>query len=283
MLKDRPSRTLLRTAIRRATHQRLDYPVILDDPIALRVVPEASDPEVIVAIQKDGAPDAALLRSLFAMRSRFAEDRLADAAARGVRQYVIVGAGLDTFPWRQPAYARTLRLFSADHPASLAFTQARIDACGLAKPPNLTDVPVDLEQRDLGERLGGHGFDFAQPGFFSMLGVVQYLTAGAAAEVLKLASSLRTGSEIVFSFALPDDELNGDDREAAALSVRFTASMGEPWRCRLRPRDLVTQLGRLGFRQVFHLTPALAQERYFANRHDHLRAPGWEQLIAAIV
>jgi methyltransferase (TIGR00027 family) len=283
MLPDQPSRTLLGTAIRRATHQLLDAPLILADPIALQVLPEASDPSVIDGLARDGTPDPALLRSLFVMRSRFAEDRLAEAAVRGVRQYVMVGAGLDTFPWRQPEFARAMRLFAADHPASLAFRQERLRACNLLTPANLVHVPIDLEQRHLGEQLARHWFDFSLPSFCSMLGVVPYLTADAVDVVLAFVASLPKQSEIVFSFALPDDALSGYDREAALLSARFTASVGEPWRTRLRPHDLIAQLGCLGFAQVFHLTPALAQQRYFADRRDNLRAPGWEQLIAAIV
>jgi methyltransferase (TIGR00027 family) len=283
MLPNQPSRTLLGTAIRRATHQLLDAPLILTDPIALQVLPEASDPSLIAGLAKDGTPEPALLRSLFAMRSRFAEDRLAEAAARGVCQYVMVGAGLDTFPWRQPVFACTMQLFAADHPTSLAFAQERTHASGLMKPANLAYVPVDLEQRHLGERLAAHGFDPALPSFCTMLGVAQYLTAEAVDAVLEFVASLPSQSEIVFSFALPDDELSGYDREAAVLSAKFTASVGEPWRIRLRPQDLIARLRGLGFAQVFHLTPALAQQRYFGNRPDNLRAPGWEQLIAAVV
>lgn len=284
MLPDRPSRTLLRTAIRRATHQLLDSPLILNDPVALRIIPEASDPQVIAELMQDGAPAPALLRALFAMRSRFAEDRLADAAAnRGICQYVMVGAGLDTFPWRQPGFARSIRLFAADHPASLAFAETRLRACGLAPPVNLTCVAADLEQQQLGERLTAHGFDPARPSFLSMLGVSQYLTATAVDAILAFVSALPRGSEIVLSFSPPDDELADEDRRAVGLSTAFTARLGEPWRYRPRRRELEAQFDRLGFEKVFHLSPGLAKQRYFADRRDGLRAPGWEQLIAAVV
>ena len=105
MLPGQPSRTMLRSVVRRAAHQLLDDPLILKDPIIVGLVPEASEPAIRDALDEPGAPEAKQFRCMFAMRSRFAEDRLAHAASRGVRQYVMVGAGLDIFPWRQPDFA----------------------------------------------------------------------------------------------------------------------------------------------------------------------------------
>src|SRR5262245_47870597 len=117
MITGQSSRTLLGAAIRRAEHQVLDTPLIFEDPIIVGLFPELADPGTIAEFRSIGGPVSTLLRSLFAMRSRFAEDRLAEAARRGVRQYVMVGAGLDTFPWRQPASTRDMAIFAADHPA----------------------------------------------------------------------------------------------------------------------------------------------------------------------
>src|SRR5262245_46907877 len=111
MLADQPSRTMIHTAMRRAAHQLLDRPRIFEDPVAVGLVPEASEDTVLGAVDEHRAPLPTLLRALFAFRSRFAEDRLAEAANRGVRQYVVVGAGLDTFAWRQPAFAQNMRIF----------------------------------------------------------------------------------------------------------------------------------------------------------------------------
>ncbi len=283
MSLDRTSRTQLSTAIKRAVHQLRDSPLILDDPVALRVVPEAADPAVLARLSNGGAPDADLLRSLFVMRSRFAEDRLAQAAARGVRQFVMIGAGLDTFPWRQPDFARSMRLFAADHPASLEFARDRMRECGLTPPANLSYVPVDLNESDLGDQLVAHGFDLAIPSLCAMLGVAQYLPPDAVDAVFRSVSRLARQSEIVFSFALPDADLAGEDLLAAKASAKFAASLGEPWLCRLRPSDLTAQLRSLGFRDIFHLGPENAQQRYFAGRRDSLRAPGWEQVIAAML
>jgi methyltransferase (TIGR00027 family) len=224
-----------------------------------------------------------LLRALFAMRHRFAEDRLAEAADRDVRQYVIIGAGLDTFPWRQPHFARRMRIFAADHPASLIWVHRRLRERGVSQPPNLTHVPADLEQKQLREQLAACGFDLDSSAFCSALGVTQYLTAEAFDSLLRFAAALKPGSEIVLSFATVDEELKSHDLDAVMRSITSTGRFGESWKSRFRPSDLISQLARLGFRDVFHLTPELAQERYFIGRQDNLRAPHWEQLIAARV
>ncbi|MDB5927837.1 MAG: putative methyltransferase, family [Betaproteobacteria bacterium] len=281
MLPGQPSHTLLRTAIRRAQHQLLDRPLLLHDPIVVDLVPEASEPHILADFGGSEELLPAMFRALFAMRSRFAEDRLKEAAARGVRQYVMIGAGLDTFPWRQPGFARDMRIFAADHPASLIWTQHRLRERNVERPPNLTFAPVDLEQQRLAEQLAACGFDLEAPGFCSLLGVSQFLTGGALDSLLRFAASLKTESELVLSFAPPDDELAGLDLDAITRSVARTMELGEPWKSRPRARDLIDRLVQLGFTDVFHLSPDKAQARYFADRHDQLRAPRWEQLIAA--
>src|SRR5262245_53876801 len=125
MVHEQASVTMVRTAIRRATHQLIDAPRILHDPVAVGLVPEASEQAILAAMEEHRAPLPTLLRALFVYRNRFAEDRLADAAVRGVRQYVVIGAGLDTFAWRQPAFAHGMQIFYVDHPASLTWTMER--------------------------------------------------------------------------------------------------------------------------------------------------------------
>jgi methyltransferase (TIGR00027 family) len=283
MLPGQASQSMIRTAIRRAAHQLLDRPRIFEDPIAVGLIPETSEQAILGAGDDHRAPLQTLFRSLFAFRSRFAEERLAHAATRGVCQYVIVGAGLDTFPWRQPDFAKALRIFCVDHPATLAWTKERIRERGLPTPPNLCFVAADLEKHELAERLKEHGFAREAGAFCSVLGVTQYLSRDAIEAMLLFAALLPAQSEIVFSFAPPDDELDGDDLAAAIHGVALTEAMGEPWKTRLTASEVFGLLTRLEFAEVFHLTPKRAQQRYFAGRGDMLRAPRLEQLIAAIV
>src|SRR5262245_40798822 len=283
MLRGQPSRTMLRSAIRRAAHQILDDPIILIDPIVVDLVPEASEPAIRDGLDGPGSPDAKLLRYMFAMRSRFAEDRLADAAARGVRQYVMVGAGLDTFPWRQPGFAKSIQIFAADHPASLMWTHARLRQRGLSRPANLTYVPADLEERRLGDHLVACGFDCNAASFCSALGVTQYLDKEAIHALFGFAATLPKGSEIVFSFAPLDDRSRAGGGAGLNPFGCGPAALGEPWKSRLRAADLVAQLADLGFSDVFRLTPELARQRYFSDQPEIPEPAGWDHLIAAIV
>jgi methyltransferase (TIGR00027 family) len=282
MLPGQPSRTMLRSAIRRAAHQLLDAPLIFNDPIVVRLVPEATDPTIRDTLDEPGAPDAKLFRCMFAMRSRFAEDRLAQAAPRGVRQYVMVGAGLDTFPWRQPDFAKTMQIFSVDHPASQAWTRERFHVNGLFSPSNLTYVPADLEERRLGEQLTACGFKCNTASFWSALGVMQYLERGTIDALFGFISTLAKGSEFVFSFA-PPDQLDVKNPGAFVAVDQRQAALGEPWKSRLRSSDLITELTAFGFNDIFHLTPELAREHYFADQQKIQEPPCWDHLIAAIV
>jgi methyltransferase (TIGR00027 family) len=272
---------MLRTATLRAAHQLLDKPLILRDPIAVGLVPESSEQAVLATL--DEHRNQVALRLFFALRSRFAEDRLAEAAARGVRQYVIVGAGLDTFAWRQPDYAQNMKIFAVDHVATLAWTQVMFWEHGLPKPANLTFVAADLEDCRLGESLSEFGFDRDAPSLCSVLGVTQYLSRQAIDALLGFASSLKAGSEIVTSLVPTDDDLQGDDVQIAVDAAKRNAAIGEPWKTRLRPLELVERLTHLGFSEVFHLTPALVRQRYFSGREDGSCALGVEQMICAIV
>ncbi len=170
MFPGQPSQSMVRTAVQRAAHQILDRPLILEDPIAVGLVPECSEQAIGDNPDEYDGPTQGLLRAVFAVRSRFAEDRLAAAAARGVGQYVIIGAGLDTFPWRQPPFAKSMRIFFVDHPPTLAWSMERFRERGLPAPPNVTFVPADLEAQELGARLDEHGFDRETATFFSVLG-----------------------------------------------------------------------------------------------------------------
>jgi methyltransferase (TIGR00027 family) len=279
MLQGQPSQTLLTPALARAVHRLRDAPLIFDDPIALQLLPEACGPDALARLGNH--PE--LLRGLFAMRSRFAEDRLAESVRRGVRQYLIVGAGLDTFPWRQPSFAHRLHIVTLDHPASLAWSQALFSQRGFRQPVNLTCVPVDLEAGELAARLAHIGFDRTTVTFCSILGVLQYLQETSVKALLQFVAGLAPCSEIVCSFVVPDCGLEGEDLTIATAAAARAETIGEPWRTRLDASALVTMLRSNGFTDVFHLTPRLAQRRYFAGRRDQLRAPKWEQLIAAIM
>ena len=180
---------------------------------------------------------ASLMRSMFAVRSRFTEDRLARAAARGVRQYVMFGAGLDTFPWRQPDFAKDMQIFAVDHPASLIQTNQVFRQRRFARPPNLVRVPLDLEQRRIEEQLTACDFDRNTASFCSSLGLMLYLEDEIVDDILRFVVSLPPPSEVVFSFVPPDEDLNGIDLEIARRAAAKFATIGEPWKSRVGPQN----------------------------------------------
>jgi methyltransferase (TIGR00027 family) len=202
-----PSRTALGVARRRVAHQVFDRPLVFRDPLAESLVAD------LEAVWPSRTPhpnsrSSRLLRAFIAARSRYTEDQLALFFTGGVRQYVVLGAGLDTFAYRNP-YAPELRVFEADHPATQAWKLERLHAAGIAVPDSLRFVPVDFEQQRLPEVLETTaGFDIARAAFFSLLGVTPYLTMDTLVTTLTAIASMPAGSGVVFDYAVPADFLS---------------------------------------------------------------------------
>jgi methyltransferase (TIGR00027 family) len=181
-------------------------------------------------------------------RSRFAEDSLALAVARGVRQAVALGAGLDTFALRNPFAARGLRVFEVDHPATQAWKRERLVAAGLAIPSTLTFVPVDLERSGLASALVGAGFELDRPAFFYWLGVVPYLPRASVTSTLRCIAGL-PDSEVVFDYAEPPERYPEGRRAYLAERAARATAVGEPWITFLDPAEISAELGGLGFHE----------------------------------
>jgi methyltransferase (TIGR00027 family) len=200
-----------------------------------------------------------------------------------VRQYVILGAGLDTFAYRQPPHLATLRIYEVDHPVTQQWKRDRLRAADVVVPANLTFVPIDFETTQILDALVANGFVPGTRTLCSWLGVTQYLTSAAIDATLRFALSLPRASEIVFSFSLPQETLSGAEAEAVALAAQRSAQVGEPWLTRFHVAELAFKLGAMGFSRIFHLTPEEAGRRYFAARSDGLKERRGEQLMRAIV
>ncbi|MGO9177956.1 MAG: SAM-dependent methyltransferase [Candidatus Limnocylindrales bacterium] len=266
------SSTALGAARLRAAHLLLDDPPpILDDPLAIRLL----DPEVAHAIHEHPdrlrTPVARALRTEVLVRSRYAQDRLADAVQRGVGQYVLIGAGLDTFAYRQPAWSAELRTFEVDHAASQRDKQARLRRAGIAVPPNVRYAAADLETDALGSRLEEAGVDHAKPVFVACLGVLIYLRDDAADAIFAWAARLPAGSEFVCTFSRPDAWTVGPP--ASGSPAARVAAAGEPWRTRVEPNAMVARLRAAGFRSVDLLFAEDVTERYLRGRTDGLFQP----------
>lgn len=213
------------------------------------------------------------------IRSRCAEDALAAAVARGARQYVLIGAGFDSFIVRQPAFARDIDIFEIDHPASQAMKRQRLDECGVKIAPNVHFVAADLSQESLASVLARCDFSRAVPAFFSWLGVTIYLSRDANLSTLRgIATSAAPGSEIVFTYI---DQRVLDGRRSGALEKMRAdvAALGEPWVSGFNPATLADELRALGLELVEDLGGLELSERYCAGRTDGL-APGMTGHVA---
>jgi len=276
--------TALRVAQLRAAHQLLDgEPKILHDPVVLRLLEHDAESQIRANAALLNVPWVLGLRSHVLLRSRYAEDRLADAAKRGVRQYVSLGAGFDTFAYRQPDWAHSLRIFEVDHPASQQAKRERVEKAGIPIPPNVVFAPIDFEHVSLRDGLASGGLDFNQPAFFSCLGVLVYLSEEAADGMFRCVGSLPASSEIVFTFSLPDASLGPREAEHRATMSAMVEGMGEPWRTHFDPELLEQKLRSMGFCEFSVLTAEEAQGKYFQGRSDGLRASKRRHIASAVV
>lgn len=282
MQEGKASTTADRVAERRAAHQVRDRPLVFDDPLALRII----RPEVARELRenpptRESSPLAPYLRAFFVMRSRFAEDELRDAAGRGVHQYVILGAGFDTFAYRNPF--PDLRVFEVDHPATQATKRNRLAGGEIAIPPSLTFVPIDFTITALDVALHAAGFDASSPAFFSWLGVVPYLERPAIDQTFSFIASLPTGTEVVFDYSVPPETLSWMSRIIFRRMARRVAAVGEPWKTFFEPNALLADLRRLGFTSAEDFDGAALNRRYFAGRSDGLKIGGAGHMATASV
>ena len=279
MATGEPSATALGAALLRAVHQVIDYPRVLDDPLAVTILGSHG----ANALQAAADAQSRSLRAMIALRGRYAEDRLARAVERGVRQYVVLGAGLDTFAYRNVHADVGLRVFEVDHPATQGWKRARLAHAGIAIPQSMTFAPVDFETQTLRDQLSRAGFDFDRPAYFSLLGVVIYLSEDAVTQTMRLVGACSAGSEITFDFALPASLLSGSARSSRSRSIARMAQLGEPWITFFEPEALARKMRAVGFSDTYLLTQQEANRAYFAERRDGLRLADSAHMMAARV
>jgi methyltransferase (TIGR00027 family) len=276
-----PSRTAIRTAIHRAAHFLIDDPPkILADLFARAFAGFSSDNEFLAVVDSYALPDFAAHRAMFALRNRYAEDQLTAAVASGTAQYVILGAGLDSFAYRCPDALRGLQIFEVDHPSSQAWKRARLAELGMEAPPTLRYVSIDFECETLTARLDAGGVDRKAKAFFSWLGVTQYLSRDAVLKALReIVSASVAGSEVVATFVVPTSILNRAESELLAAISERAASIGERWLSLFEPREMIALMEQAGFVDVCCFGPEDAARTYLAGRRDGLRMPGYSRMI----
>jgi methyltransferase (TIGR00027 family) len=263
----------LRVAMRRAAHQLYDRPLVLDDPIAIAILgPHAAEVERTPGRnpQHKPRPYSVGLRAFIVARSRYAEDLLANAVQRGVTQYVLLGAGLDTFAHRNP-YPH-LRVFEVDHPATQEWKRELLLTSNLPTPTNLTYAPVDFERQSLAEQLHAAGFDSTAPTFFAWLGVVPYLTREAFRATLNFIAAQPPGSAVVFDYGQPRAVLPPHEQLAHDSLASRVQLAGESFQLFFTPAEIAAELAH--FRNLEDIGSAEINARYFAGRGDGLKMMG---------
>jgi methyltransferase (TIGR00027 family) len=279
MQLEKPSQTALAAAFHRAAHQVLEQGRIFSDALALPIL--GVDAQTI-ARQAAQNPSGRRMRLFIAVRTRFAEDALAVAIERGVRQLVVLGAGLDTYAYRNP-FGDRLRVFEVDHPATQAWKRQRLRDAAIPLPSSLTFVPVDFERETLPDRLAAAGFDRTEQTFFTWLGVVPYLNQEAVWSTLAFIASLPNGAHVVFDYSDPPASLSPERRASHAQRAQRVAGLGEPWITYFEAEKLPAKLAALGFVEIEDLGPAQIVSRYFPNRAGSLPDKGGHVIRATTV
>jgi methyltransferase (TIGR00027 family) len=246
MRAGQPSRTALGAAAYRAIHHEREGGTIFKDPFAVKIL----DDETRAALDEIASdPAQRPLRLFIAARSRFSEETLAACVARGLRQVMVLGAGLDTFALRNPHVGLGVRVFEVDYPATQQWKRERIAQAGLTIPALLTFAPVDFERQSLGEALAAGGFDPNAPAFFQWLGVVPYLTREAIFATLDFIARI-PGSVVVFDYTEPFENHPPERRAHMMATAQRAAERGEPWLSFFDPAELFDILRERGFADI---------------------------------
>lgn len=275
-----PDNTAVRTALWRALHVEVDSPpYVFEDTIGLKLVAPDDGWRNRSAMGLFTRP----FRASILARARFVEDLVVEQAARGVEQYVILGAGLDTFAQRQSELASRLLVFEIDQSGLQEWKRQRLVDLGLGIPSFLRFVPVNFEAGDTWwERLEAAGFDSRQPAVVASTGVSMYLTKDAIATTLRHVAELSPGSTLVMSFMLPIELMEVEVRPGLERAAEGVRANGTPFISFFTPTEILTLARDAGFRAVQHVSAATLAQRYFAERTDGLRPPNnSEELLVA--
>ena len=277
---DGPESTAARVALWRALHVLVDAPPhVIEDEVGLALVAPAEGWRDRGDMHPQGTRG---FRASIVARARFIEDLVVEQAGLGVTQYVILGAGLDTFSQRRTEVAQHLDVFEVDVPGPQAWKRRRLIELGYGVPDWLHLVPVDFEAGvDWWAEVVAAGFDPGRPAVVVSTGVSMYLTKDANAETLAQVAELAPGSTFAMSFLLPSELLDEADRPGLEMSERGARASGTPFISFYSPDEILAAAGRAGFKEARHVAGTSFAERYFANRSDGLRPSSGEDLLVA--
>lgn len=275
-----PSLTARLSALQRAAHQVLERPLVFQDPLALKIIGDQGFGEIKTNLNYHREPTVRFLRAALVARSRFTEDELSAAYARGIRQYIVLGAGLDTFAYRNPYH--DLSVFEVDDYVTQLWKRKALEDSRIEIPGTLQFVSVDFERQVLGDRLREAGFQFDRPVFVSWLGVTMYLTPEAVLSTLAMiANQCIKDSAVVFDYLLPAGELSYSENISRTLFSMEMARIGEPWISQFNSAELGASLRRMGYSSMQFIGPDQINVRYFSNRSDGFMVRGSSRLLHA--
>jgi methyltransferase (TIGR00027 family) len=270
----------VRVALWRALHVQIDpEPHVLEDEVGLRLLAPGDGWRRRPDMDPDSSRRA---RASIVARARFIEDLVEEQADRGVRQYVVLGAGLDTFAQRSPEVAAGLRIFEVDRPGPQAWKRRRLVELGFGIPEWLRLVAVDFESdASWWERIQAAGFDAGRPAVVASTGVIVYLTLDAITAMLRQVARLAAGSTLAATFMPPLDRVEPEERPLRQVTERFARAAGTPLVSFFTPAEMLALAREAGFREARHVSAASLAVRYFAGRPDGLRPSSAEELLIA--
>jgi methyltransferase (TIGR00027 family) len=290
MHSNRPQQTMFNTgpkpsahmvAVQRAVHQLVDHPLLFEDALALRILGPTNEKALRESISQFQDPMNRGLRTSLVVRSRLAEDELAKAIDSGVRQVVILGAGLDTLAYRNRG--NQVRFFEVDLPETQTWKRQCLAAANIVALNNVTFVPIDFQTSTLAQGLAEAGFIANNATFFIWLGVVMYLDEVAIKEPLRFISNCSSGSAVILDYVVPTSSLPPVMRAPIDVMMKYVAGQREPWKSFYEPHILAAELNQLGFRAVYNFTPQELNQRYLSDRIDGLQLNGLTRLMVATV
>jgi len=275
-----PDSTAVRVALWRALHVQVDPPPhVLEDEIGLQLIAPPEGWRNRPDMNPQGTRG---YRASIVGRARFIEDLVLEHANRGLSQYVILGAGLDTFGQRRPEVAEKLRVYEVDQPATQEWKRRRLMELGLGIADNLRFVPVDFEAGESWrDKLTASGFDASKPAVIASTGVSMYLTMDANRAKLREIAALATGSTLAMSFLLPLDLVDPEERTQHEMVYERAKAAGTPFLSFFRPSEIVALAIEAGFREAKHVSRADIIQRYFTGRTDGLQPSSGEEFLVA--
>ena len=272
-----PDNTAVRTALWRALHMQMDAkPYVLEDKIGLKLIDPPDDWQ-----QRPDMKFTKRLRASIVARARFIEDLIIEQSKHGISQYVILGAGLDTFAQRRPDIASKLQIYEIDQPDTLTWKQQRLIELGFGDPEYLHFVPVNFETSSWWEQLLKAGFNAKKPAVVACTGVSLYLTKDAITSTLNQIATLASGSKLAMTFYLPMELLDEEDKPMQEIAEKGARAAATPFVSFFAPNEILALAREAGFKEAKTISTKDMEQYYFTNRTDNLLPATGEVFLLA--